>query len=78
MKLLPPLIAVIGPTASGKTDLGAFLAQKCQGEIISADAKQVFVGMDAGTAKETNLVIPQHLLDIRQPGERITVGDYQK
>ena len=74
---LPKLIAVIGPTASGKTALGVFLAQTFNGEIVSADAKQVYRGMDVGTAKEKNLPVPQHLIDVRDPGEKITVGDYQ-
>ncbi len=73
MAPLPKIIAVIGPTASGKTALGCFLAQSLGGEIVSADAKQVYVGMDIGTAKEKNLPVPQHLIDIKQPGERITV-----
>lgn len=74
---LPKILAVVGPTASGKTSLGEFLATELGGEIISADAKQVYRGMDIGTAKEKDLPIRQHLLDIRNPGERITVGEYQ-
>ncbi|MEI6478233.1 MAG: tRNA (adenosine(37)-N6)-dimethylallyltransferase MiaA [bacterium] len=77
MPTLPKIIAVVGPTASGKTALGAFLAKEFGGEIVSADAKQVYRGMDIGTAKEKDLDVPQHLLDIREPGEKITVGDYQ-
>jgi tRNA dimethylallyltransferase len=75
--MLPKIVAVIGPTASGKTALGAHLAQVFDGEIVSADAKQVYRGMDIGTAKEKDLAVPQHLLDIRNPGERIAVGEYQ-
>ena len=75
--MLPKIIAVIGPTASGKTALGVSLAQEFNGEIVSADAKQVFRGMDIGTAKEKQLPVTQHLIDIRNPGERITVGEYQ-
>lgn len=78
MSELPKIIAVIGPTASGKTALGLRLALANHGEIVSADAKQVFRGMDIGTAKEKHLAVAQHLLDIRSPGERITVGEYQK
>ncbi len=74
---MQPLIAVIGPTASGKTALGEFLALELNGEIISADAKQVYRGMDIGTAKEAVLRVPQHLIDIRNPGEAITVAEYQ-
>lgn len=78
MNNLPKIIAIIGPTASGKTDLGVFLAQKLNGEIVSADAKQVYKGMDIGTAKETDLPVPQHLTDFKEPGEKITVGEYQQ
>lgn len=78
MPTLPKAIAVIGPTASGKTDLGVFLATRFNGEIISADAKQVFRGMDIGTAKELDLPVPQHLIDIKDPGESITVAEYQE
>ena len=77
MPELPKIIAVIGPTASGKTALGVILAQKFGGAIVSADAKQVFRKMDIGTAKEKELPVPQLLIDIRDPGERITVGEYQ-
>lgn len=71
------LIAIVGPTASGKTALATQLALHFNGELVSADAKQVFRGMDIGTAKEKNLPVLQHLLDIREPGERIAVGEYQ-
>ena len=77
MPELPKIIAVIGPTASGKTALGVSLPQKFGGAIVSADAKQVFRKMDIGTAKEKELPVPQMLIDIRNPGERITVGEYQ-
>jgi tRNA dimethylallyltransferase len=76
--MLPKIVAVIGPTASGKTDLGAYLARRFGGEIVSADAKQVYRGMDIGTAKETGLDVPQHLLDLLDPGEKVTVGWYQE
>lgn len=78
MQPLPKIIAVVGPTASGKTALGTSLAQQFQGEIVSADAKQVYRGMDIGTAKEKNLPVPQHLIDIKNPGEKITVAEYQQ
>ncbi len=71
------VVAVIGPTASGKTALGEALALRFRGEIISVDAMQVYKGMDLGTAKEINLKVSQHLLDIVEPGARISVGDYQ-
>lgn len=75
---LPTLIAIIGPTGSGKTALGEELAQRFLGEIVSADSKQVYRGMDIGTAKEKELAVPQHLLDIKEPGERMTVAEYQR
>ncbi|MBU6389883.1 hypothetical protein KGQ71_05215 [Patescibacteria group bacterium] len=78
MSLPPRIVAVIGPTASGKTALGCHLAHIFHGEIVSADAKQVYRGMDIGTAKEKDLPVGQHLLDIKNPGEKITVGEYQR
>ena len=75
--LLPKIVAVVGPTATGKTALGVAIAQMFDGEIISADAKQLYRGMDVGTAKEKILPVPQHLIDVSNPGERVTVGRYQ-
>ncbi|HUC02078.1 MAG TPA: tRNA (adenosine(37)-N6)-dimethylallyltransferase MiaA [Candidatus Paceibacterota bacterium] len=78
---LPKLIAVVGPTASGKTALGIALAQALGGEIISADSRQVYRGMDIGTAKPTaaeRRAVPHHLIDIRYPDEDYTVADYQR
>ena len=77
MSPLPTIVAVIGPTASGKTALGVKISQHFNGEIVSGDAKQVYRGMDIGTAKEKNLPVRQHLLDIKNPGEKITVAEYQ-
>ena len=74
---LPKIITVIGPTASGKTALGVWLCRRFGGEIVSADAKQVYRGMDIGTAKERELPVAQHLIDTKNPGEKITVGEYQ-
>lgn len=74
----PKLVAVVGPTGSGKTALGASLCQRFGGEIVSADSKQVYIGLDIGTAKEKDLRVPQHLVDICQPGERFTAGRYQE
>ena len=75
--MLPKIVAIIGPTASGKSALGFQLANEFCGEIISGDAKQVYKGMDLGTAKEKSQKIVQHLLDIKDPGEKITVVEYQ-
>ena len=77
----PKLIAVVGPTASGKTALGIALAQKLGGEIISADSRQIYRGMDIGTAKPTAKecrAVPHHLIDIKDPSEDYTVADYQR
>jgi tRNA dimethylallyltransferase len=77
----PKLIAIVGPTASGKTTLGIALAQKFGGEIVSADSRQIYRGMDIGTAKPTaaeRRAIPHHLIDIRNPDEDYTVADYQR
>jgi len=75
------LIAIIGPTASGKSDLAVQLAQKYNGEIISADSRQVYKGMDIGSGKITQTEmrsIPHHLLDVASPKRKFTVSQYQK
>jgi tRNA dimethylallyltransferase len=74
---LPKIVAVVGPTASGKTSLGEHLALTFRGEIVSVDAKQIYRGMDLGTAKEKQLQVPQHLIDTKNPGELSTVAEYQ-
>ena len=71
----------MGPTASGKTHLGLSLAERFHGEIISCDALQVYRGMDVGTAKagaDERKRVPHHMLDIRNPGEDFSAGDYQR
>jgi tRNA dimethylallyltransferase len=81
MSTIPKLIAVVGPTASGKTALGIALAREFGGEIVSADSRQIYRGMDIGTAKPTAAecrAIPHHLLDIKDPDEDYTVADYQR
>ena len=72
------LIAVVGPTASGKTSLGVFLAKKFGGEIISADSRQVYKGLDIGTGKDLSEYngIKYHLIDICDPGKKFTLFDY--
>jgi len=80
-KSLPRIIAIVGPTASGKTTLGIALAKKFGGEIVSADSRQIYRGMDIGTAKPTaaeRRAVPHHLIDIRDPDEDYTVADYQR
>lgn len=75
------IIAIVGPTAVGKSKVAIHLAQKIQGEIINADSMQVYRYMDIGTAKPTpeeRKKIPHHLIDIAYPHENFTVADYQK
>jgi tRNA dimethylallyltransferase len=78
------LVMVTGPTASGKTSLAAEIAHKLNGEIISADSRQVYRGMDIGTGKDyddyliNGVRIPCHLIDIADPGYRYNVFEYQR
>lgn len=75
------VIAVVGPTASGKTSLAVSLAQKYHGEVVSADSMQVYRGMDIATAKPTPEEmgpIPHHLIDFLDPSEEFSVADYAK
>ncbi len=75
------VIAIVGPTASGKSSLGIYLAQKLGGEIISADSRQVYKGLDLGTGKVTKKEmagVPHHLLDVASPKRQFTVDDYVK
>lgn len=77
------LITVLGPTASGKTAFAVQLAYLLNGEIISADSRQIYRQMDIGTGKDLSEYtiegnpIPYHLIDIREPGEKYTLFDYQ-
>ena len=77
------LITVLGPTASGKTRFAAILASRLNGEILSADSRQVYRGMDIGTGKDYNDYIVEgkrvtaHLLDIVEPGYEYNVFEYQ-
>jgi tRNA dimethylallyltransferase len=78
---LPPLIAIIGPTAVGKTSLSIRLAEAVGGEIISADSRQVYRGMDIGTAKATpeeQARVPHHLLDVVAPDEPFSLAEFQE
>jgi len=74
------LLAVVGPTATGKTGLAIGLALRLQGEIVSADSRQLYQGMDIGTAKPTpeeRARVPHHLLDIIAPDTPYTLTQYQ-
>lgn len=80
---VPPsrVIAVVGPTAAGKSDLGVFLAQRLGGEVVNADSMQLYRGMDIGTAKLTLLEragVPHHLLDIWDVTAAASVAEYQR
>lgn len=78
------LIAIIGPTASGKTSLATALAYDLDSEIISGDSRQVYRGMDIGTGKDLEdyvvegRQIPYHLIDIVEPGYKYNVFEYQR
>ena len=77
---LPKIIAIVGPTASGKSDLAVKIARKYNGEIISADSRQVYRGLNIGTGKITKhemLGVPHHLLDVADPKKRFTVADFK-
>jgi tRNA dimethylallyltransferase len=78
------LLVITGPTASGKTALAAEIAYKLKGEIISADSRQVYRGMNLGTGKDyedyvvNGVKIPYHLIDIADPGYKYNVFEYQR
>lgn len=75
------VIAIVGPTAVGKTKLSIEIAKKFNGEIISGDSMQVYRGMDIGTAKVTKAEqddIPHYMLDIKDPNEPFTAAEFQK
>lgn len=76
-----PLIAIVGPTASGKTGLAVRLAAEYGGEIICADSRTVYRGLDIGTAKPTaeeQRLVPHWGIDLVDPGERFTVADFKE
>jgi len=76
-----PLVVIVGETASGKSKLALELAERYNGEIIAADSRTVYRGMDIGTAKpspEEQAKIPHHLLDIVNPDQSFNVGDFKR
>jgi tRNA dimethylallyltransferase len=80
-KYKPKLIVILGPTASGKTDLSIKLAKKFNGEVISADSRQVYKGMNIGSGKVTKKEmegVPHYLLDVVSPKRKFTVAQYKK
>lgn len=77
----PRVIAVVGPTAAGKSDLGVALARALNGEVVNADSMQLYRGMDIGTAKLNageRQGVPHHLLDIWDVTEAASVAEYQR
>ena len=82
-KELPHVITILGPTASGKTEVACHLAALLEGEIISADSRQVYREMDIGTGKDleeyevNDEPIPYHLIDIHQPGYKYNIAEFQ-
>ena len=77
----PNLIVILGTTACGKSGLGVMLARQFGGEIVSADSRQVYRGLDLGTGKitpEEMEGVPHHLLDVVEPGQPYSVAEYQQ
>ena len=79
--LYPPLIVICGATATGKSGLALQLAQRLEGQILSADSRQIYRELDIGTAKPSQkeqALVPHHLLDICDPTETLTLAQYQE
>lgn len=77
----PKIIVIVGPTASGKSDLAVLLARKFNGEVISADSRQVYRGLDLGTGKVNKKEmggITHHLLSVSSPKKQYSVAEYQR
>lgn len=80
-QLKPPLIVILGPTAVGKTTLSISLSKKLNGEIVSADSRLFYRGMDIGTAKpslEEKQNVPHHLIDVADPDETWSLGKFKR
>jgi tRNA dimethylallyltransferase len=80
MKSKPKIIVILGPTATGKSDLAVQVAQKFKGEVISADSRQVYKGLNIGSGKITKKEmrgVPHHLLDVVNPKKVFSVADWQ-
>jgi tRNA dimethylallyltransferase len=79
--MISPLVAILGPTAVGKTAVSLHLAEVFDGEVVSADSRQIYRGMDIGTAKATpqeRRRIPHYLLDLVDPQQPLTLAEYQR
>jgi tRNA dimethylallyltransferase len=77
----PPLLAILGPTASGKSALAIYLARQLNGEVVICDSTQLYRGFDIGTGKPVPAErqgIPHHLLDVLDPSEEATAGGYRE
>src|SRR5437588_5213903 len=78
---LLPLVAIVGPTASGKSALAVKLAERFGGEIVACDSTQLYRGFDVGTAKPTlaeRAAVPHHLLDVLDAHQESTAGGYRE
>ncbi|HEY9746317.1 MAG TPA: hypothetical protein V6C99_08880, partial [Oculatellaceae cyanobacterium] len=78
---IPPLVVVVGPTASGKSALAMELAMDHDGEIICADSRTLYRGMDIGTAKPTvddRRAVPHHMLDVINPDQMFTAAEFKR
>jgi tRNA dimethylallyltransferase len=78
---LLPLVAIVGPTAAGKSALGVWLAEQLGGEVVACDSTQLYKGFDVGTAKPSlaeRRGIPHHLIDVLTAGEDATAGGYRQ
>lgn len=76
---MKPLLAIMGPTATGKSELGVRLAQALDGEVVNADALQVYRRLDIGTAKPTDAMrsaVPHHLVDVLDPDQVYSAGEF--
>jgi tRNA dimethylallyltransferase len=76
-----PFVAVVGPTTSGKSALGVWLAEQLGGEVVACDSTQLYRGLDIGTAKPTTAErrgVPHHLIDVLGPQEAATAGGYRQ
>lgn len=79
MRKIPEVLAIVGPTAIGKTEIGIRVATELDGEIISADARQIYRHINIGTAKPTSedvKDVPHHMIDIAEPGEDFSAGKF--
>jgi tRNA dimethylallyltransferase len=77
----PPVVAIVGPTASGKSALALAVARDRRGEIVSCDSLQVYRGLDVGSAKATaheRAMVPHHLLDVVEPDQDFSAADYAR